>query len=93
MDASAKPDYLPLVGSVSNDNWIKIYSLHERSVFRSHNVANFNLSSVDCVQIWKRNDDDGENDVDQAAAASGGGGGGDELNGSSYESNSSGGQR
>ena len=44
---------LPLVCSVSNDNWIKIYSLHARSVFRSHNVANFSLSSVDCVQIWK----------------------------------------
>lgn len=42
---------LPLVCSVSNDNWIKIYSLKENSVFRSFNVSDFNLSSVDCVQV------------------------------------------
>jgi hypothetical protein len=42
---------LPLVCSVSTDNWIKIYSLEDRSIFRSHNVSNFNLSSVDCIQI------------------------------------------
>jgi len=38
---------LPLVASVSNDNWLKIYSLDEKSLFRSHNVADFSLSSVD----------------------------------------------
>lgn len=75
---SKKPD-LPLVCSVSNDNWIKIYSLHERSVFRSHNVANFNLSSVDCVQIWKKKAN-GESAYNKNE---------DELNGSSVESTGS----
>lgn len=71
-----KPE-LPLLCSVSNDNWIKIYSLHEHSVFRSHNVANFNLSSVDCVQILKTSalEDDLNGD--------------DDFAGSSFESNGS----
>jgi factor associated with neutral sphingomyelinase activation len=42
---------LPLICSVSNDAWIKIYSLEDRSLFRSHNVSNFSLSSVDCLRI------------------------------------------
>lgn len=42
---------LPLVCSVSSDNWMKIYSLEDRSIFRSHNVCDFSLSSVDCVQV------------------------------------------
>jgi hypothetical protein len=42
---------LPLVCTVSNDNWLKIYSLEDRSIFRSHNVSNFSLSSVDCLQL------------------------------------------
>ena len=42
---------MPLICSVSNDNWIKIYSLEDRSLFRSHNASNFSLSSVDCIQI------------------------------------------
>lgn len=42
---------LPLVCSVSSDNWMKIYSLDDRSLFRSHNVSNFSLSSVECMQI------------------------------------------
>ncbi len=48
---------LPLVCSVSNDYWLKIYSLEDRSIFRSHNVSNFSLSSVDCVQIDSSNGD------------------------------------
>ena len=73
---------------MSNDNWIKIYSIHERSVFRSHNVANFNLSSLDCVQIWKTGESVGNNGIsgipgeDEETN--------DELNGSSVESSSSG---
>ena len=42
---------MPLVCSVSCDNWLKIYSLEEKSLFRSHNVSDFSLSSVDCIQI------------------------------------------
>ena len=48
---------LPLICSVSNDNWIKIYSLEDRSLFRSHNASNFSLSSVDCVQIKSNTQD------------------------------------
>ncbi|RNA14126.1 FAN-like, partial [Brachionus plicatilis] len=44
-------DKLPLVCSVSNDNWIKIFSLEDRSIFRSHNETNFSMSSVDIIQI------------------------------------------
>ena len=42
---------LPSVCSVSNDNWLKIYSLEEKSLFRSHNVSDFSLSSVGCIQL------------------------------------------
>ena len=42
---------MPLVCSVSSDNWLKIYSLDDRSLFRSYNVSNFSLSSVDCIQF------------------------------------------
>lgn len=41
----------PLVCSVSNDNWLKIYSMEEKSLFRSHNVSDFSLSSVSCIQL------------------------------------------
>jgi hypothetical protein len=50
-DDTATKIQLPLICSVSNDNWIKIYSLEDRSLFRSHNASNFSLSSVDCIQI------------------------------------------
>lgn len=50
--ASDKKDFqLPLVCSVSNDNWVKIYSIEEKSLFRSHNVSDFSLSSVSCIQL------------------------------------------
>lgn len=42
---------LPFICSVSNDNWIKIFSLEDRSIFRSHNETNFSISSVDIIQI------------------------------------------
>ena len=42
---------LPHVCSVSNDNWIKIFSLEDRSIFRSQNETNFSISSVDIIQI------------------------------------------
>ncbi|CAF0903476.1 unnamed protein product [Brachionus calyciflorus] len=43
-------DKLPLICSVSSDNWIKIFSLEDRSIFRSHNESNFSISSVDYLQ-------------------------------------------
>lgn len=46
---------LPSVCSVSTDNWIKIYSLEDRSIFRSFNVSNFSLSSVDYLQLHQYN--------------------------------------
>lgn len=55
---------LPLICSVSNDNWIKIYSLEEKSLFRSHNVSDFSLSSVDCIQLSNQSTDDGQDSED-----------------------------
>lgn len=52
---------LPLVCSVSNDYWIKTYSLEDRSIFRSHNVSNFSISSVDCLQLITKKDDSNDN--------------------------------
>ena len=61
--------HLPFICSVSNDNWIKIYSLEDRSLFRSHNVSNFSLSSVDCIQLKTHDQDnfDFTNNDDEAS--------------------------
>ena len=40
----------PLLCSVSSDNCLKIYSLEDRSLFRSYKVANFSVSSVVVIQ-------------------------------------------
>ena len=42
---------IPFICSVSADNWLKIYSIEEKSIHRSHNLNNFSLSSIDYVQL------------------------------------------
>ncbi len=42
---------IPFICSVGADNWLKIYSIEEKSIHRSHNLNNFSLSSVDYVQL------------------------------------------
>lgn len=59
-DSSKEKSKLPLVCSVSSDNWMKIYSLDDRSLFRSYNVSNFSLSSVDCIQFQSKSDTENE---------------------------------
>jgi hypothetical protein len=42
---------LPFICSVSSDNCLKVYSLEDRSLFRSYKVSNFNVSSIDFVHM------------------------------------------
>lgn len=46
----------PLICSVSSDNCLKIYSLEDRSLFRSHKVSDFSVSSIDFIQLVDEND-------------------------------------
>lgn len=46
---------LPFICTVSSDNWLKIYSYEDRSIHRSHNINDFNLSSCDYIQIITSN--------------------------------------
>jgi factor associated with neutral sphingomyelinase activation len=38
---------MPVIATVSSDNCLKMYSLEDRSLFRSHKVSNFSISSID----------------------------------------------
>lgn len=40
----------PYICTVSSDNWLKIFSYEDKSIFRSHNINNMSLSCVACIQ-------------------------------------------
>lgn len=67
--SSEKHFRLPLVCSVSNDNWLKIYSMEEKSLFRSYNVSNFSLSSVSYIQVSNNQKSDEETSPDDCSDA------------------------
>ena len=54
LNDAAKSSVIPFMCSVGADNWLKIYSIEEKSIHRSHNLNNFSLSSIDYVQLNER---------------------------------------